>query len=134
MCVTVCTIQCKWILQNNENVTLYNCCACFEQSTKKNYMCKTIACHLVCFFYLFTGEAGVPFFQCSGSEFDEMYVGLGAKRVREMFSKFTYGRSLRNRSLFLPFLAKGNVRFCHFFTFRSNLLSNQLIFTFKQKF
>ncbi|CAH1773549.1 unnamed protein product [Owenia fusiformis] len=31
------------------------------------------------------GEAGVPFFQCSGSEFDEMFVGTGAKRVRQLF-------------------------------------------------
>ncbi|XP_063422800.1 ATP-dependent zinc metalloprotease YME1L1-like [Mytilus trossulus] len=31
------------------------------------------------------GEAGVPFFQCSGSEFDEMFVGLGAKRIRDLF-------------------------------------------------
>jgi ATP-dependent metalloprotease FtsH len=33
------------------------------------------------------GEAGVPFFSVSASEFVEMYVGLGAKRVRDLFSK-----------------------------------------------
>ncbi|KAM0901651.1 hypothetical protein ACQ4PT_019817 [Festuca glaucescens] len=32
------------------------------------------------------GEAGVPFFSCSGSDFDEMYFGLGAKRVRNLFT------------------------------------------------
>lgn len=33
------------------------------------------------------GEAEVPFFRTSGSEFEEMLVGLGAKRVRDLFSK-----------------------------------------------
>ena len=32
------------------------------------------------------GEAGVPFFYRSGSEFEEMFVGVGARRVRSLFS------------------------------------------------
>ena len=32
------------------------------------------------------GEAGVPFFFISGSSFDEMFVGTGAKKVRELFA------------------------------------------------
>lgn len=33
------------------------------------------------------GEANVPFFQVSGSAFEDMLVGVGAKRVRDLFSK-----------------------------------------------
>ena len=31
------------------------------------------------------GEAGVPFFSISGSDFVEMFVGVGASRVRDLF-------------------------------------------------
>jgi len=41
--------------------------------TGKTYLAKAVA-----------GESGVPFFQMSGSEFDELYVGVGAKRVRQL--------------------------------------------------
>lgn len=44
--------------------------------TGKTLMAKAIA-----------GEAGVPFFFVSGSDFVEMYVGLGARRVRELFEQ-----------------------------------------------
>nr|CAB3267831.1 ATP-dependent zinc metalloprotease YME1L1 [Phallusia mammillata] len=33
------------------------------------------------------GEAGVPFFYASGSEFDELFVGVGALRIRQLFEK-----------------------------------------------
>ena len=33
------------------------------------------------------GEAGVPFFEASGSQFIEMFVGVGASRVRDLFDK-----------------------------------------------
>ena len=33
------------------------------------------------------GEAGVPFYAISGSDFVEMYVGVGASRVRDLFEK-----------------------------------------------
>jgi cell division protease FtsH len=35
------------------------------------------------------GEAGVPFFSISGSDFIEMFVGLGAARVRDLFEEAT---------------------------------------------
>ena len=37
------------------------------------------------------GEAGVPFFSISGSEFVEMFVGVGASRVRDLFKKVRRG-------------------------------------------
>jgi AFG3 family protein len=44
--------------------------------TGKTYMAKAVA-----------GEAAVPFFSLSGSEFVEMFVGVGAARVRDLFDK-----------------------------------------------
>lgn len=44
--------------------------------TGKTLMAKAVA-----------GEAGVPFFSLSGSEFIEMFVGVGASRVRDLFNK-----------------------------------------------
>lgn len=35
------------------------------------------------------GEAGVPFFSLTGSDFIELYVGVGASRVRDLFSEAT---------------------------------------------
>merc|ERR1719464_2545967 len=34
-----------------------------------------------------SGEAGVPFLQASGSEFEEMFVGVGARRIRDLFQE-----------------------------------------------
>lgn len=36
------------------------------------------------------GEADVPFYYASGSEFDEMFVGVGASRIRNLFSGFFF--------------------------------------------
>lgn len=33
------------------------------------------------------GEAGVPFFQATGSDFDEIFVGVGASRIRSLFKR-----------------------------------------------
>jgi ATP-dependent metalloprotease len=47
-----------------------------EPGTGKTLMAKAIA-----------GQAGVKFIACSASEFDELIVGLGAKRIRDLFKK-----------------------------------------------
>ena len=49
------------------------------------------------------GEAGVPFFSISGSDFVEMFVGVGASRVRDLFVQ-----GKKNRSL--PYLYRRNRR------------------------
>ena len=41
------------------------------------------------------GEAEVPFFFASGSEFDERFVGVGAARVRKLFGKYMYLNNLK---------------------------------------
>lgn len=45
-----------------------------EPGTGKTYLSKAVA-----------GEAGVPFYTISGSDFVEMFVGVGASRVRDLF-------------------------------------------------
>lgn len=50
--------------------------AAFPSLAGKTLLAKAIA-----------GEAGVPFFSISGSEFVEMFVGVGASRVRDLFKK-----------------------------------------------
>ncbi|MBQ9088263.1 MAG: ATP-dependent zinc metalloprotease FtsH [Lentisphaeria bacterium] len=47
-----------------------------DPGTGKTLMAKAVAC-----------EAGVPFFSISGSDFVEMFVGVGASRVRDMFEQ-----------------------------------------------
>ena len=42
------------------------------------------------------GEAGVPFFSISGSEFVEMFVGVGASRVRDLFKKVRFIPGVEN--------------------------------------
>ena len=37
------------------------------------------------------GEAGVPFFSCAASEFVELFVGVGASRVRDLFDQVGSG-------------------------------------------
>ena len=37
--------------------------------------------------YLPTGEAGVHFFHASGSEFDDLFVGSGSRKVRQLFGE-----------------------------------------------
>lgn len=41
------------------------------------------------------GEANVPFYYASGSEFDEMFVGIGAGRIRNLFSKLNMWRLVK---------------------------------------
>ena len=46
------------------------------------------------------GEAGVPFFSISGSEFVEIFVGVGASRVRDLFKKVSLHK-LRHGAAYL---------------------------------
>ena len=50
------------------------------------------------------GEAGVPFFSISGSDFVEMFVGVGASRVRSLFEDAKKQHQLSSLSMKLMLL------------------------------
>ena len=52
------------------------CCSSVRPGTGKTLLARAVA-----------GEAGVPFFSISGSDFVEMFVGVGASRVRDLFEQ-----------------------------------------------
>lgn len=60
-----------WGIEASKGVLLYG-----EPGTGKTLLARAIA-----------GEAGVPFYEISGSDFVEMFVGVGASRVRKMFEE-----------------------------------------------
>ena len=59
---------------------LQGCLLVGPPGTGKTLLAKAIA-----------GEAGVPFFSCAASEFVELFVGVGASRVRDLFEKVRLG-------------------------------------------
>ena len=54
--------------------------------TGKTYLSRAVA-----------GEAKVPFFSISGSDFVEMFVGVGASRVRDLFEEVSFGNILAGK-------------------------------------
>ena len=74
-----------------------------------------------------SGEAGVPFFSCAASEFVELFVGVGASRVRDLFEKVR-PETLSDQNSSVPYI--GKTRFpCNQNSYLDNafaLLSHQL--------
>lgn len=72
------------------------------------------------------GEADVPFYYASGSEFDEMFVGVGASRIRNLFSEISF---LTSKFTFPPgclaeycvSVRKHNLGFCLFASLQGRL-------------
>ena len=63
-------------------------------------------------------KAGVPFLYASGSQFDEMFVGVGAKRVRKLFEE------ARENSPCIIFLDEVRLPFFSFFFSNSQFWSH----------
>ena len=61
------------------------CCSSGPPGTGKTLLARAVA-----------GEAGVPFFSISGSDFVEMFVGVGASRVRDLFEPGQEERALHH--------------------------------------
>ena len=59
---------------------------CFTVSLHQPFISRCLGCFIDCFRIQVAGEAGVPFFYRAGSEFEEMFVGVGSRRVRSLFA------------------------------------------------
>lgn len=68
-------------------------CIAFFQTTVMQHliMCDAHAAGKTLLAKAIAGEAGVPFFSGAASEFVEMFVGVGASRVRDLFEKVRSG-------------------------------------------
>ena len=73
MCIPIVT---KQALEVYPLLVQQGCLLVGPPGTGKTLLAKAIA-----------GEAGVPFFSCAASEFVELFVGVGASRVRDLFEK-----------------------------------------------
>lgn len=62
------------------------------------------------------GEAEVPFISCSASEFVELYVGMGASRVRDLFAR------AKKEAPSIIFIDEVRVGICFFYVMMFDLL------------
>ena len=77
----------KMSVDGESNVTFDNVAGCDEEKGELEELVEFLKAPKTLLAKAVAGEAGVPFFSISGSDFVEMFVGVGASRVRDLFEQ-----------------------------------------------